>query len=343
MRKRKYHHTNSSSINCDIPLLLAPRERAMMIDILPFNFFTDTSTIPLLDSIAITRNDYCIDVACYEEFCGIMECVARFAAIASYMADNSFRTLTTKEILAPHATDEVVDSGMVVMQRHSDSRHRADKHYDRGREIDSATRERSFGFVHSRERSRDQYSNKEESRSDYRDHYHKESDSKQYRSNKLSYERNRSIGRNRSSRHYNPEDGEDESSDRPVWATKAVVKRAEEIQKRKLIWNKPEEKKELENDTVPSLISMRPSTTSTWNSILAASSSDSKQLDKFKRLMGMKKTDEEGQEETSHMDDNQVEAERKRQRELYSHLDHQYAVARSFTHLSRGQGLGFHQ
>ncbi|KAM3723280.1 Uncharacterized protein ACO02O_06535 [Dirofilaria immitis] len=290
------------------------------------------------------------------------------------MADNSFRTLTTKEIrkhierrdddkksqLKRKKSDDIVrkkrhddyrfcdrkydhNKRERSVERHSDSRHRADKHYDRGREIDSATRERSFGFVHSRERSRDQYSNKEESRSDYRDHYHKESDSKQYRSNKLSYERNRSIGRNRSSRHYNPEDGEDESSDRPVWATKAVVKRAEEIQKRKLIWNKPEEKKELENDTVPSLISMRPSTTSTWNSILAASSSDSKQLDKFKRLMGMKKTDEEGQEETSHMDDNQVEAERKRQRELYSHLDHQYAVARSFTHLSRGQGLGFHQ
>lgn len=60
-------------------------------------------------------------------------------------------------------------------------------------------------------------------------------------------------------------------------------------------------------------------------------------------LMGMKKSDEEVQEEVPKVDDNQVEAERRRQRELYSHLDHQYAVARSFTHLSRGQGLGFHQ
>ncbi|KAL4002736.1 Small acidic family protein [Acanthocheilonema viteae] len=227
------------------------------------------------------------------------------------------------------------------VERHSDSRHRIDRHYDHGRETDSVIQERSSGPGHSRERSRDQYSSKEGE--DHRSHYHKESDSKQHRSNKPSYERNRAVRRSRSSRHYSPEGSEDGSSDRPAWATKAVMKRAEEIQKRKLIWSKPEEKKELESNTVPSLIGLRPSTTSTWNSILAASSSDSKQLDKFKRLMGMKKSDGEGQEEVPKVDDNQVEAERRRQHELYSHLDHQYAVARSFTHLSRGQGLGFHQ
>ncbi|EFO27927.1 hypothetical protein LOAG_00564 [Loa loa] len=228
------------------------------------------------------------------------------------------------------------------VERHGDSRHRGDRHYDHGRETDSVFRERSSELTHSRERSRDQYSSRErEDRSGLRGH-NKESDSKQQRSNK-SYERNRAVRRNRSSRHYSPEDSEDGSSDRPAWATKAVVKRAEEIQKRKLIWSKPEEKKELESNAVSSIIGLRPSTSSTWNSILAASSSDIKQLDKFKRLMGMKKSDEEGREEVPKVDDNQVEAERRRQRELYSHLDHQYAVARSFTHLSRGQGLGFHQ
>uniref|UniRef100_A0A0R3RV26 SMAP domain-containing protein n=1 Tax=Elaeophora elaphi TaxID=1147741 RepID=A0A0R3RV26_9BILA len=227
------------------------------------------------------------------------------------------------------------------VERHSDSRHRIDRRYDRGRETDSVVQERSSGRGHSRERSRDQYSSKE--REDHRGHHHKESDSKQYRSSKSSYERNQTLRRSRSYRHHSSEDSEDGSSDRPAWATKAVMKRAEEIQKRKLIWSKPEEKKELESDTVPSLTGLRPSTTSTWNSILAASSSDSKQLDKFKRLMGMKKSDEERQEEVPTVDDNQLEAERRRQRELYSHLDHQYAVARSFTHLSRGQGLGFHQ
>ncbi|VDO34111.1 unnamed protein product [Onchocerca flexuosa] len=230
------------------------------------------------------------------------------------------------------------------MERHSDNRHRSDKH-GHGREVDSVVQGRSSGCGHSRERSRDRYSNKEkEDRPVHRGHYYKESGSKQHRSNKPSYERNRNIRKSRPSRHHSSEDDEDGNSDRPAWATKAVVKRAEEIQKRKLIWSKPEEKKELESDTVSSsVIGLRPSTTSTWNSILAASSSDSKQLDKFKRLMGMKKTDEEDQGETSKMDDNQVEAERKRQHELYSHLDHQYAVARSFTHLGRGQGLGFHQ
>lgn len=44
-------------------------------------------------------------------------------------------------------------------------------------------------------------------------------------------------------KYFSSEDDEDGNSDRPAWATKAVMKRAEEIQKRKLIWSKPEEKK----------------------------------------------------------------------------------------------------
>ncbi|OZC09493.1 hypothetical protein X798_03450 [Onchocerca flexuosa] len=253
------------------------------------------------------------------------------------------------------------------MERHSDNRHRSDKH-GHGREVDSVVQGRSSGCGHSRERSRDRYSNKEkEDRPVHRGHYYKESErriatlfltllerletaQKQQTivRTKSKYSEEPSLSTSQCSAStlclYGSEDDEDGNSDRPAWATKAVVKRAEEIQKRKLIWSKPEEKKELESDTVSSsVIGLRPSTTSTWNSILAASSSDSKQLDKFKRLMGMKKTDEEDQGETSKMDDNQVEAERKRQHELYSHLDHQYAVARSFTHLGRGQGLGFHQ
>uniref|UniRef100_A0A915Q118 Small acidic protein-like domain-containing protein n=1 Tax=Setaria digitata TaxID=48799 RepID=A0A915Q118_9BILA len=301
--------------------------------------------------------------------------------IGSYMADGSFRSLTAKEIRKhierrsedkqekqkKRRSDEEDDrekSDNVIrkkcyeddrshdrkygrekrgrsVERHSDSRHRGDKHHDRGRGPDSIVRERSSELGYSRDRSRDQYSNKErEDRVDRRGHHHKESDSKEHRNSKLSHERGGGIRKSRSSRRYSPVDNEDGNSDRPAWATKAVVKRAEEIQKRKLIWSKPEEKKELECNTTPSPTSLRPSSTSTWNSILAASSSDSKQLD---NLMGMKKSDEEGQEKVPEVDDNQVEAERRRQRELYSHLDHQYAVARSFTHLSRGQGLGFHQ
>uniref|UniRef100_A0AAF5PPV7 Small acidic protein-like domain-containing protein n=2 Tax=Wuchereria bancrofti TaxID=6293 RepID=A0AAF5PPV7_WUCBA len=295
------------------------------------------------------------------------------------MADGSFRPLTAKEIrkhierrgedkqsqqMQKRSDDDDVERSDNLgrkneddwfcdrkygrkrrsVEQHSDSRHRSDRHYDRGRETDLIIRERSSELSYSRERSRDQYSSKErEVRYNHRGRHHNESDSKQHRSNKPSYERNRAVRRNRSICRHSPEDSEDGSSDRPAWATKAVVKRAEEIQKRKLIWSKPEEKKDWKSNTVSSLIGLRPSTTSTWNSILAASSSDSKQLDKFKRLMGMKKSDEEGQEEVPKVDDNQIEAERRRQRELYSHLDHQYAVARSFTHLSRGQGLGFHQ
>ncbi|VDM48536.1 unnamed protein product [Toxocara canis] len=144
------------------------------------------------------------------------------------------------------------------------------------------------------------------------------------------------------------EEEEKSSDDRPAWATKAVMKRAEEIQQRKLLWSKPEEKKgdgassADAGTTTASASGSRPSIASTWNSILAAASTDSKQIDKFKRLMGMKKSDEPNEGESNEANKEQVEAERQRQRALYSHLDQQYAIARSTTHLSRGQGLGFH-
>lgn len=57
-------------------------------------------------------------------------------------------------------------------ERHSDSRHRIDRHYDRGRETDSVIQERSSGVGYSRERSRDRYSSKD--REDHRGHHHKE-------------------------------------------------------------------------------------------------------------------------------------------------------------------------
>uniref|UniRef100_A0A0M3IZL9 SMAP domain-containing protein n=1 Tax=Anisakis simplex TaxID=6269 RepID=A0A0M3IZL9_ANISI len=87
----------------------------------------------------------------------------------------------------------------------------------------------------------------------------------------------------------------------------------------------------LQSATSSGLATSRPSNATAWSSMLAAAATDSKQIDKFKRLMGIKKT-EEGNDE---IDVN-------RQQALYSQLDQQYAVARSTTHLSRGQGLGFH-
>ncbi|MFH4975552.1 hypothetical protein AB6A40_002261 [Gnathostoma spinigerum] len=72
---------------------------------------------------------------------------------------------------------------------------------------------------------------------------------------------------------------------RPVWATRAVVKRAEEIQQRKLLWNKATGDSETAESmsTQQSSSNTRPSSVSAWNSMLAAASSDSKQIDKFKR------------------------------------------------------------
>lgn len=59
--------------------------------------------------------------------------------------------------------------------------------------------------------------------------------------------------------------------------------------------------------------------------------------------MGMKRSEDNGESAPVELNTAEIEAERKRQRELYSGLDQQYAMARSFTHLGRGQGLGFHQ
>lgn len=56
--------------------------------------------------------------------------------------------------------------------------------------------------------------------------------------------------------------------------------------------------------------------------------------------MGIKKSDELPTEPD--VNQAQLEAERERQRALYKNLDQQYAIARSTTHLGRGQGLGFH-
>jgi hypothetical protein len=68
--------------------------------------------------------------------------------------------------------------------------------------------------------------------------------------------------------------------------------------------------------------------------MLAATGSDEKSVDKFKRLMGIR---DEGGAASS----DAVEAERNRQQALYRDLDDQYNIARSVTHTARGKGLGF--
>lgn len=81
--------------------------------------------------------------------------------------------------------------------------------------------------------------------------------------------------------------------------------------------------------------------------MFAASNSDSQKMDKFQRLMGMKKSGavlEEPQNNkaiTLNPNLQELENEKRRQRELTEQLDRQYALARATTHQGRGRGLGF--
>uniref|UniRef100_A0A915LUD1 Small acidic protein-like domain-containing protein n=2 Tax=Meloidogyne TaxID=189290 RepID=A0A915LUD1_MELJA len=161
---------------------------------------------------------------------------------------------------------------------------------------------------------------------------------------------------------------------RPAWDNAKVKRHAEKIQERKLLWkggnvaldgksgdekntsddeefgprlhptsssagNKPEKsEKKLENK---------------WTSMIAASAKDTNQMDKFQRLMGLKKnSDNEKAQEKSQSDDpdkekqtpslnaEDLEKERLRQLELQRKLDIQYEMARHTQFSRRGKGLG---
>lgn len=102
---------------------------------------------------------------------------------------------------------------------------------------------------------------------------------------------------------------------------------ADQIQKRRLLWQKKDTPTE----------QVKPGTTGkVWEQTTFAQDNDGKVASKFKRLMGIKDNDpnptttKEGGKDIM-----------KKQEELFSSMEQQYEVARTATHTMRGVGLGF--
>lgn len=100
---------------------------------------------------------------------------------------------------------------------------------------------------------------------------------------------------------------------------------AEQIQKRRLLWQKKETVAQPE----------KPGTTMgrVWEATTFAQDQDGKVASKFKRLMGIK-------ESTSSLGSGSKDI-LKKQEEMFSSMEQQYEVARTATHTMRGVGLGF--
>ncbi|GFT39073.1 hypothetical protein TNCV_3691522 [Trichonephila clavipes] len=97
------------------------------------------------------------------------------------------------------------------------------------------------------------------------------------------------------------------------------LKYAEQVQKRKLLWQPKEKIEEQPKNTV-------------WDKLTFAQDQDGKMTAKFRKLMGIKS--EANSEETE-------DTVLKRQEVLFQDLDKQYEMARMTTHTQRGVGLGY--
>lgn len=107
------------------------------------------------------------------------------------------------------------------------------------------------------------------------------------------------------------------------------AKYAEQIAKRKLLWNNKKVSKD-EGETVKNA--------SIWQGAKFSQDQDGKMTAKFQRLMGMK---EVPPKEVQTEQDGKVKDLFKKQEELFSSMEMQYEVARATTHTQRGVGLGF--
>lgn len=113
------------------------------------------------------------------------------------------------------------------------------------------------------------------------------------------------------------------------------LKYAEQVQKRKLLWQANKEKPE----------QSKPSSASLWENMTFAQDQDGKMTAKFRKLMGIKA---EGASETAPQEE-EKEKEKpaapddvvKKQEALFRDLDQQYEMARMSTHTHRGVGLGY--
>ncbi|GBM10403.1 Arginine/serine-rich coiled-coil protein 2 [Araneus ventricosus] len=97
------------------------------------------------------------------------------------------------------------------------------------------------------------------------------------------------------------------------------LKYAEQVQKRKLLWQPKEKVEEQPKNTV-------------WDKLTFAQDQDGKMTAKFRKLMGIKSETTTNEAEDSVL---------KRQEVIFQDLDKQYEMARMTTHTQRGVGLGY--
>lgn len=104
----------------------------------------------------------------------------------------------------------------------------------------------------------------------------------------------------------------------------------EQIERRKLLWQKKDDKKRPPIPAAPSTLPNR--SVKVWETTTFAQDQDGKVASKFKRLMGIKDTAGESSKSTDVL---------KKQEEMFHSMEQQYEVARTATHTMRGVGLGF--
>lgn len=105
------------------------------------------------------------------------------------------------------------------------------------------------------------------------------------------------------------------------------LKYAEQVQKRKLLWqtkDKPEEQQPK---------------SSVWDKLTFSQDDDGKMTAKFRKLMGIKA--ESSGDKPPVVVKTVDESALKKQEELFRNLDQQYEMARMSTHTHRGVGLGY--
>lgn len=108
------------------------------------------------------------------------------------------------------------------------------------------------------------------------------------------------------------------------------LKYAEQMQKRKLLWQGTKEKTE----------AAPPKTAPThWAQSSFTHDEDGKVSAKFRKLMGLKQ--EQSEETPTSNEDTEVPDTMQKQEALFRDLDQQYEMARMSTHTHRGVGLGY--
>ncbi|XP_018570764.1 uncharacterized protein ZC262.2-like isoform X1 [Anoplophora glabripennis] len=106
----------------------------------------------------------------------------------------------------------------------------------------------------------------------------------------------------------------------------------EQIEKRKLLWQKKEPEAQLPAAGPQNPIAGGSRITKVWEATTFAQDTDGKVANKFKRLMGIRSVGEGSNVGTDVL---------KKQEEMFSSMEQQYEVARTATHTMRGVGLGF--